>query len=57
MRQRGEIRMYDVPCQIQAQAQPIKALQRSRVQQLVRGRGEFRLTSKTTEAHEKTTAR
>jgi len=57
MRQRGEIRMYDVPCQIQAQTQPIKALQRSRVQQLVRGRGEFRLTSKTTETHEKTTAR
>jgi len=57
MRQGGEIRMYDVPCQIQAQAQPIKALQRSRVQQFVCRRGEFRLTSKTTEAHEKTTAR
>jgi len=57
MRQGGEVRMYDVPCQIQAQAQSIKALQRSRIQQHVRRRGEFRLTSKTTEAHKKTTAR
>lgn len=56
MRQGGEVRMYDVPCQVQAQAQSTEALQRSRVrhQEHIRKRGKLRLTSKTTEAHEKT---
>lgn len=49
--------MYDVPCQVQAQAQSTAALQRPRVrhEELVRGR-ELRLTGKTTEAREKATA-
>lgn len=43
--------MYDVPCQVQAQAQSAAALQRSRIrhEELVRGR-ELGLTGKTTEA-------
>lgn len=50
--------MYDVPYQVQAQAQSTETLQRSRVRHEELIRGELRLTGKTTEAQEKaTTAR
>lgn len=48
VRQGSAIRMYDVPCQVQAQTQSTEALQRSRIH----GSGELRLT-KTMETREK----
>lgn len=57
VRQGGEVRMYDVPCQVQAQAQSTEALQCSRIRhkEHVCKRGKLRLTSKTTEARQKAT--